>query len=232
MLVGGPAVSPHGSTWVRVLGHTANSRTSTVLTAHFQEFKGIFLPTCHLPVCLLSVAACIWGKRCPGGGVLFCRETVRQLKESLLVLGDAECYLQLCRPCTLKWAWANNSAGWGGGGGEGISKRGACNNCLWLHWQQRKSDEMMFSGIFFLPKPFVFFFFFNLKVLSGGRGGGGASFRKSWRNHMATMCWSPFDWRIVQEKLRKVNQQAGVPAPSVRWTLPPRLSSLIDLKAL
>lgn len=34
--------------------------------------KGIFLPTCHLPVCLLSLVACIWGKCCRrvgwGGG--------------------------------------------------------------------------------------------------------------------------------------------------------------------
>lgn len=85
----------------------------------------IFLPLCHHPVCLRSVVACMWESAVQGGSP-FCREAVQQLKESLLVLGDAERYLQLCRPCTLKWAWANNSAG---RGSEGIGKHGACNKC-------------------------------------------------------------------------------------------------------
>lgn len=57
MYGGSPAVNPHRSTFVQVLDLTVNSRTSTVLTTHFQEFKGSDIFT-HVPPSCLPAKCC------------------------------------------------------------------------------------------------------------------------------------------------------------------------------
>lgn len=139
-IINHPQLAEHQQSW----HHVARSSKAA-----------IFLPPCHRAVGLLSVVASMWERAVRGGAAPSVERLCSNLRKACWCSGMRSV---ICSSAdrTLKWAWANNSAG----------KASAGNKCLWLQRQQRKSDERVF-GLFFLQ----IFYYFYLKVSPGPSGG-------------------------------------------------------------